>query len=140
MPVDALYRVMSPLHDVWMADAEHVLAPLTRWEATFWDRWTAVSYLREQFPERLRLEQELVTELRAFLPPELNERLGMELERLVCLYHKLEQLSGRRVAVEEMARAVRELLESLRLWYADIEFAAGRIQQQSVEQEELCFS
>jgi len=129
---DALLRVMTPLHDAWMADADQILEPMTRWEATFWDRWAAVNYLREQFPERLRLEQELLTELHAFLTPELNERLRMQIERLVRLHHDLEQMGQRRVPASEMARAVRELLEALRLWYAEIELAAGGIRRTDI--------
>jgi hypothetical protein len=129
---DALFRVMTPLHDAWMADADRVLEPMMHWEATFWDRWTAVNYLREQFPERLRLEQELLTELHAFLTPELNERLRMQIERLARLHHDLEQLGQRRTPASEMARAVRELLEALRLWYAEIELAAGGIRRKDI--------
>jgi hypothetical protein len=129
---DALFRVMTPLHDAWMGEADQILEPMMHWEATFWDRWAAVNYLREQFPERLRLEQELLTELHAFLTPELDERLRMQLERLVRLHHDLEQLSQRRTPASEMARAVRELLEALRLWYAEIELAAGGIHRKDI--------
>jgi hypothetical protein len=153
MTADALIRVMTPLHDAWMADADQILGPMMHSEATFWDRWTAVNYLREQFPERIRLEQEFLTELQAVLTAELNERLRMQTDRLVLLHRDLEQMGRRRTPTSEMARAVRQLQEALRLWYAEIEIAAGGIRrkdigrradyllghiEQSVLQPELC--
>ena len=129
---DALLRVMTPLHDNWMADAEETLEPMMHWDATFWARWEAVNYLRDELPERLRLEQELLSELHAFLTPELNERLRMQLERLVRLRHDLEQLCQRRVSAGELARAIGGLLEALRLWYAEIELAAGGINRRDL--------
>jgi len=71
-------------------------------------------------------------ELHAFLTAELNERLRMQIERLVRLHHDLEQLSQQRTPASEMARAVRELLEALRLWYAEIELAAGGIHRKDI--------
>jgi hypothetical protein len=132
---DALIRVMTPLHDKWMADAEQTLEPLTHWDATFWARWGAVNYLREVFPRRLELEQELLTELHAFLTAELNDRLRMQLERLVRLHHDLEEFCQRRVPTSELARAVGRLLEALRLWYAEIELAGGGINRRDLATE-----
>src|SRR6478672_11620989 len=83
---DVLSRVMTPLHDAWMADADQTLDPLMRRQTTFWERWAAVNYLRNQFPERFSIERELLTELHSFLTPELNERLTMQTERLARLH------------------------------------------------------
>lgn len=129
---DLLSRVMSPLHDTWMGEADQTLAPLVRNEATFWDRWAAVNYLRDQFPERARVEQELLTELHAFFTPEINERLRMQIERLTRLHAEVEQVSECRASARQMASAVRELLEALRLWYAEIELAVDAIHRKDL--------
>jgi hypothetical protein len=129
---EVLFRAMTSLHDSWMAEADQVLEPMMHRDATFWQRWAAVNFLREQFPERLALEAELLTELHAFLTAELNERLRMQIERLGRLHRELEQLSQCRAPAREMAIAVRELLEALRLWYAEIEFAASGVRQEDL--------
>ena len=129
---DLLFRTLLPIHDTWMADADQTLEPMTRRDATFWERWAAVNYLREQFPERLRVEQDLVTELHAFLTAEFNERLRLQVERLARLHQDVRQLSQRRVPAAEMAAAVSSLLEALRLWYAEVELAAGGIKRKDL--------
>jgi hypothetical protein len=129
---EVLFRAMTTLHDSWMADADQTLEPMMHRDATFWQRWAAVNFLREQFPERLDLERELLTELHAFLTPELNERLRMQIERLQHLHRDLEQLNQRRATAQETAVAVRELLEALRLWYAEIEFAASGVRREDL--------
>jgi tRNA nucleotidyltransferase/poly(A) polymerase len=131
-PEDALFRVIAPLHENWLSDADQTLGRLMRRNATFWARWAAVSYLREQFPDRLRLEQNFVAGLQALLTAELNERLEVEAERLTQLYAQVQQLSLRRNSQSEMALAVHELLEALRLWYAEVELAAGGIHRKNL--------
>jgi len=128
---EVLFRAMTSLHDSWMAEADQTLEPMMHRDATFWQRWAAVNFLREQFPERLALEAELLTELHAFLTAELNERLRMQIERLEHLHRELE-LNQRRATAREMAIAVRELLEALRLWYAEIEFAASVVRREDL--------
>lgn len=126
---DVLSRVMTPLHDSWMGDADQILEPLMRRDTTFWERWAAVNYLRDQFPERFSMEQELLTELHSFLTPEANERLRMQSERLTRLLTELELLGEQRATARQMASAVRTLLEDLRLWYAEIEIATAGIRR-----------
>jgi hypothetical protein len=118
-----------------MAEADRLLEPVTHPEATFLERWAAMSYLGNQFPERLKLEQALLRELQSFLTPELKERLWMQVDRLTRLQRDLEQLTHRRGAAREIAHTARELLEALRLWYAEIEFAAGEIRQRDLSQK-----
>jgi hypothetical protein len=132
---DALDGVLAATHDAWMADGDRFLGPFTHPDATFLERWAAMSYLGNQFPERLQLEQALLIELQQFLTPEIKERLWMQVDRLMRLYRDLEQLTQRRSAARELARAAREVLEALRLWYAEIEFAAGDVRRSDVSRE-----
>lgn len=129
---DALSGVLTTVHDGWMADGDRYLGPVTYPEATFLERWAAVSYLRNQFPERFKLEQGLLGELHSFFTPELKERLRMQADRLMRLHRDLEQLTQRHGAAREIAHTARELLETLRLWYAEVEFAAGGVHREDL--------
>lgn len=126
---NTLDPVLTLAHDAWMAEGDRLLGPVTDPNATFWERWTAVRYTEDLFRPRLELEQELVSQLHAFFTPELNARLTMQLERLERLYRDLYDLAHRQNTAREMAHTARELLEALRLWYAEIEFAAGKIRR-----------
>lgn len=124
---DTLSEIIPAVHDAWMADADQALAPMTGPIPSFLERWTAMDYFGSLFPERFQLEQALVRELESFFIPEMKERLWMQLDRLMRLQSDLEQLTRQRSAARDVAHTVRQLLEALRLWYAELEFAAGGI-------------
>lgn len=126
---DTLNPVLCRAHDAWMAEGDRLLGPVTDPNATFWQRWSAVRYMKDLFQPRLQLEKRLVDELHAFLTPELNVRLAMQADRLERLYRDLDLLADRRCIARQMGRTAQELLEALRLWYAEIEFAVGEIRQ-----------
>jgi hypothetical protein len=125
-----LAPILARVHDRWMAEADGALDPVTDPQATFFQRWTAVRYLWDQFAERFMLEQELIQELHAFIPLEIRERLAMQMDRVNRLHQDLDRLAHQRGVARELARTTRALLEALRLWYAEIEFAAGGIRQE----------
>jgi hypothetical protein len=124
--------ILASVHDRWMAEAETALGPVTDPQATFFQRWAAVRYLWDQFAERFTLEQELLNELYPFMTPELRERLGMQANRLTRLQQDLDRLAHQRGTAREVARKSRDLLEALRLWYAEVEFAAGEIRLEDI--------
>jgi hypothetical protein len=116
---------LAPMHDRWMAECDLALGPVTDRDATFLQRWAAIRYVAETFPERFEVEQELVKELRPFILPEIRERLQMQMDRLIRLQQELERLARLRGTARDVARLARDLEEALRLWYADLEFAVG---------------
>ena len=130
-----LDAVLPSVHDAWMADADRLLGPVTDPNATFWDRWAAVRFVSDLFQERFELEQVLLNDLHPFLEPELNGRLWMQVDRLDRLYHDINQLARRRGTAREIAHMSRDFLEALRIWYADIEFAAGDIRQRDLSRK-----
>ena len=132
---DTLGTRFIPAHDNWMADGERFLAPMTNTDATFWERWAAVRFVEEQLLERFSLERALLDELRAFLTPEIKARLQLQAGRLSRLLGEFGRLGRERQSARELARVTRELLEAVRLWYADIEFAAGGIRWSDVSGE-----
>jgi hypothetical protein len=123
----ALCRVMAPLHDTWMTEAERALAPMTRSEAGFWERWAAVNYLENKFLDRVKLDSAFLSELHLVRNSELTGLLTTQLQSLLRLHREVQSLSRQCPPISDMAAAIRRLLEALRLWYAEIEFAAGRI-------------
>jgi hypothetical protein len=129
---DTLGRRFENAHDNWMADADRFLVPVADAHATFWERWAAVRYVEDQLVDRFQLERRLLDELRAFLTPEIKERLGMQVERLSRLLADFRRLGRERARARELAHTTRELLDALRLWYAEIELAAGGIRVNDV--------
>jgi hypothetical protein len=132
---DTLGRRFADAHDNWMADADRFLLPVADANATFWERWSAVRYVEDQLLDRFQLERRLLDELRAFLTPEIKERLGMQADRLTRLLADFRRLGRERARARELAHTTRELLDAVRLWYAEIEFAAGGIRWNDVSSE-----
>lgn len=125
-----LAPILARVHDRWMAEADVALDPITDPQATFFQRWTAVRYLWDQFAERFQLEQDLVEQLHPFIPAEIRARLTMQIDRVNRLQQEMDRLAHQRGVARELARTARALLEALRLWYAEIEFVAGDIRQE----------
>jgi hypothetical protein len=126
-PTDTLGPRITIAHDNWMADGDRFIVPVTDSDATFWERWAALRYVEDQLLERFRLERTLLEELHAFLVPEMRERLGMQADRLSRLFADFSRLGRQRESARELARTARDLLEAVRLWYAEIELATGGI-------------
>ena len=129
---DTLAPILAGTHDRWMAEADKRIGPVTDSDATFMQRWAAVRYVWDELPVRLQLEQELLDELHPFIPAEIRARLSMQLDRLHHLHRSFDGLAHRTGSARELARTARALLEALRLWYAEIEFATGEIERGDV--------
>lgn len=129
---DILDPILAGTHDRWMAEADKVLGPVTERDATFFQRWAAIRYLSDTFPERFGMERELLEELHPFIVAEVRERLTLQVDRLIRLQQDLERLARQRGTAREVAHTARELLEALRLWYAEIEFAVGELREEDV--------
>jgi hypothetical protein len=132
---DTLGKRFAAAHDNWMADADRFLPPVADANATFWERWGAVRFVEDQLLDRFQLERRLLDELRPFLTPEIKERLGMQADRLSRLLAEFRRLGGERARARELAHTTRELVDALRLWYAEIELEAGGIQWSDVSKD-----
>ncbi|MEA2722948.1 MAG: hypothetical protein QOH59_719 [Gemmatimonadales bacterium] len=132
---DTLGTSFNVAHDNWMADGDRFLLPIANADASFSERWAAMRYVDDQLLHRFQVQRVLVEELHAFLTPEMNERLGMQADRLTRLLRTFGRLGRQRESARELARTTRELLEALRLWYAEIELAAGGIRWDDVGRE-----
>lgn len=127
--------VLRDAHAIWIEETDSFLTPILSPEASFWERWTAVRYLADQFLEPYRREYDLIKELRPFLPAEQAESLLRRGQRIAQLQGKLDRIGRRRGTGRTSAVVARELLEAVRSWCADIETAAGEIERESLPEE-----
>lgn len=132
---DTLRTRFTVTHDNWMADGDEFLQPVADADTSCCERSAAVRYVDDHLLKRFQLERALLKELRAFLTPEIRERLWMQTDRLTRLLGEFTRLGRQRESARELARTTRELREALRLWYAEIEFAAGGIRRSDVSRE-----
>jgi hypothetical protein len=124
---DILAPVLRAAHKIWIRETNRFLLPVFAREAPFWERWTAVRYMADQFLGQYHLERTLVDELRPFLPPDIADSLTRDGERIGRLQCELDRVGRRRGTAHTVSVISRRLLHLLRSWCADIEAAAGRI-------------
>jgi hypothetical protein len=110
-----------------MAQCDQMLGPIMDSDATFFQRWGALRFVSEQLQERCRVEVRLLDELEARLAPEMRDRIRQQGAWIVQLRQDVERLAQGRCTARDLASAARELIQALRLWYAEIEYALGDI-------------
>jgi hypothetical protein len=122
-----LAPVLHAAHKIWIRETTLYLWPVFVQEAPFWERWTAVRYMADEFLGQYHLERAFVDELRPFLPPDIADSLTRDGERIGRLQCELDRVGRRRGTAHTVSVISRRLLHLLRSWCADIEAAAGRI-------------
>jgi hypothetical protein len=128
LPVDqTVSACFSPIHEEWIDEARRFLLPATVPNAPFWDRWSAVRYLNDQYLDRHRAERELVVAIRPFVTAREHEMLMAGEQRVAELRLKLDRVGRRRGTAAEFASAAAALLTALELWCAEIELATSRV-------------
>jgi hypothetical protein len=132
---NTLVPVFRAAHEIWIRETDSFLAPVVVPGAPFWDRWTAVRYMADQFLGQYQRELSLVNELRPFLPAQTGESLTRDGERIGELLGELDRVGRRRGTAHTVAVFARRLLDSLRLWCADIEAAAWRVPRDVLPEE-----
>lgn len=118
-----------------MAQCDRMLGPVMDPDATFFERWGALRFVREPLQERLRTEQTLLDELNAVLSPAMHERILVQGERVRRLLNQVERLACGRCTARELAQATQELVQALRIWYAEIEFGVGNLRRGDLANE-----
>lgn len=130
-----LAPVLRVAHDSWIRETNEFLFPITRREASFWNRWTAVRYLADQFMGQYRRERALVAVLRPLLAPEVGERLVQQGQRIGALQDAIDRLGRKRGTGGTVLVIGRGLLASLRDWCREIEAAAGPIPREMLPEQ-----
>lgn len=131
----ALDTVLSPLHDAWVEEARRFLEPAATASPPFWDRWSVVRYLNDQFQARYALERALLEELRPFLQAHHLDAIAAGEERVARLRLGLDRIGRRRGTAAEFAHLTGEFLTALELWCAEIELAVGHIEPGDLPEE-----
>lgn len=132
---ETLDLVLSPTHDAWVEEARQLLVPAATPDAPFWDRWSVVRYLNDQFLERFKVERALVSEIRPFVTIHEMDRLEAGGERVARLHLALDRIGRRRGTAAEFAAMTTEFLKALELWCAEIELAGGRVHRDTLPVE-----
>lgn len=122
-----LSPILRAAHDGWIDETESYLTPIIVPEASFWERWTAVRYVADQFAHQHRRESELLHELRPLLDPTVAEGLISQGDRVGQLRRELDRVGRRRGTRRTVAVAAGALLDALRNWCGQVEAAAGGI-------------
>lgn len=129
-----LASVLRTAHNIWIRETALFLSSAIKPDAGFWERWTAVRCLAEQFQRPFHRDRALVNEMQPFLPAETGDRLFREGERVAQLGQALDEIGRRRGTARTVAVASREFLQLLRQWCCDIELAAEQIPRDALPQ------
>ena len=124
---ETLAPTLRSAHEIWVREADRYLLPVATQEAPFWNRWTTVRYLADQFMAQYRRECALLLELHSFLTPDVAERLTLDGDRIGGLVAELDRVGRRRGSAQTVSVVSQRLLSAVRAWCADIEAAAGSI-------------
>src|SRR5690348_11421039 len=92
----SLGSILRAAHHTWIGEAESYLTPIAVPDASFWERWTAVRYIADQFAQQYRRESILLNELRPVLKSDIAEPLSGQGQRIGQLWRELDQVGRRR--------------------------------------------
>jgi hypothetical protein len=115
----AVAGILREIHRMWLAEVRQWVAPAMAPEADFWDGWSAVRYLNDQFDRQYRRKQ---TFLKAVLPrfnPAELLALREKTAHLVRGVRELNSLGRRQGQGRAVATASARLLELLEGWFAE---------------------
>lgn len=118
---------LREIHQIWLAETREWLAPAMALEADFWDSWSAVRYLNDQF-ERLYRRQRafLKAAIPQFNPPDALALRQQTLE-LVRGVRKLNSLGRRQGTAPAVAAACAHLVDLLEAWFGEIQRLSRRL-------------
>lgn len=133
--VASLDAVLSPMHDGWVEEVRRFLVPATTPDAPFWDRWSAVRYLNDQFLAHFTMQRTLLAELRPLIQPQHLDGIEAGTERVARLRLGLDRIGRRRGTAAEFALMADELLAALDLWCTEIELAVRHVDAEHLPEE-----
>ena len=123
-PLDGKLR---DLHRRWMEETSAWLTPASAPDADFWNGWSAVRYINDQFDRQYRRKCALVAAILPLLRPADAFALSAATVLLERTRRDLDRI-GRRLDATEMVRAVtRRFLRLLRTWLGEIERATANL-------------
>jgi hypothetical protein len=123
------------LHDRWLNEIRRFVEPAASEGAGFWDRWTAVRYLADQFRDHFRLERALLVSIASLLRPDDVRRLTVQATELERILSELNQAGRRRGTGAAVAGKARRLMEVIAVWCAELEVATAGLRRESLSPE-----
>jgi len=110
---------LRDIHRRWMRDTLRWLAPTLSPRADFWDGWSAVRYINDQFDRKYRWQRTLVKAILPLLPPADAFLLRSATTELELMRRHLNRIAGRPDMTEVVAAASCRFLELLGAWFKE---------------------
>ena len=85
---------LRDIHQVWMRDTLRWLAPTLSPSADFWDGWSAVRYINDQFDRKYRWQRMLGKAILPLLPPADAFLLRSATSELELMRRHLNRIAG----------------------------------------------
>jgi hypothetical protein len=119
---------LAMVHEGWMKQVSTVLAPALSEASDFWSRWAGARFLADQFGRRFRLECALLDALGPLLLGEAARTVAVARTGLERKAEELMMAGRRRGTGAVMARAARQFIDQLALWFVEVELATCHIE------------
>jgi hypothetical protein len=123
----SLSAMLRDIHRRWMDESSGWLSPTLAPDADFWNGWSAVRYINDQFDRQYRRKCALIEAILPLLRPTdafILRARHVVLERTRC---DLDQLGRRQGMTEVVAALAYRFLKLLRTWFAEIERITGEL-------------
>ncbi len=120
-PAPTLHTALRDIHQRWMRDTLRWLAPTLSASADFWDGWSAVRYINDQFERKYRRQRSLVKAILPLLRAADAFRLRSTTVELELMRRHLNRVAGRQQMTEVVAVASCHFLELLAAWFGELQ-------------------
>jgi hypothetical protein len=120
-PATPLPARLRDLHRHWLSEAAEWLTPTLARDADFWNGWSAVRYLNDQFARQYQRECALVAAILPLLQPADAFSLCAATVVLERTRRDLDRLGRRQGMTEVVAALSCRFLKLLNVWLAEIE-------------------
>ena len=112
---------LRDIHRQWMDESSEWLSPTLAPDADFWNGWSAVRYLNDQFDRQYRRKCALIAAILPLLRPTDAFILRARTVVLERTRRDLDQLGRRQGMTGAVAALAFRFLKLLRTWFAEIE-------------------
>jgi hypothetical protein len=118
---------LRDIHRRWMGETSDWLGPTLAPDADFWNGWSAVRYINDQFDRQYRRECALVVAILPLLCPTDAFILCVTTLVLERTRRNIDQIGRQQGMTEAVAALAQRFLKVLRTWFAEIERVIGEL-------------
>jgi hypothetical protein len=112
---------LRDIHRQWMNETWQWIAPALSPRADFWNGWSAVRYINDQFHRQYRRQRSFVTAILPLLQPADAVQLRTGTEALERTRRHLDRVGRRQGMTEVVAALSGQFLDLLGAWFAEIQ-------------------